>query len=175
MSSSPTLSVQDHNKEDLSSDSSSHTIRDQLAPHPTMSAPELDASVNLGGAFGTPTQQFAQKFLNLLHKFQLTTRLTDLNYKAWSQPILEAFMTIDFEEYLLTPNHRAVNLPSPLHEKVKFLITTYLLKLCDENKEELVRSVLKSGTGSNTLIVYDLHLLWMYLKTRHHTITEGKL
>ncbi|KAG0141416.1 hypothetical protein CROQUDRAFT_9385, partial [Cronartium quercuum f. sp. fusiforme G11] len=125
--------------------------------------------------FSTPVQQYAQKFMNVLHKFQLTTKLTDENYRAWSQPILEAFMSIDCHNYLLKSNFVASTLMEDLHEKTKFLITTYILKLCDENNEAMSQAALKKGTGLDTTIEYDPHALWNFLKARHYTITEGKL
>ncbi|KAG0140690.1 hypothetical protein CROQUDRAFT_12081, partial [Cronartium quercuum f. sp. fusiforme G11] len=125
--------------------------------------------------FGTPVQQYAQKFLNILHKFQLTTKLTDENYYAWHQPILESFMSIDYHNYLLKPSFQASSLNDEQHEKAKFLITTYVLKLCDENNEALSHAILKVGSGIDSSIDYDPYKLWSYLKTRHFSITEGKL
>ncbi|KAG0148067.1 hypothetical protein CROQUDRAFT_10387, partial [Cronartium quercuum f. sp. fusiforme G11] len=74
--------------------------------------------------FGMPVQQYAQKFLNVLHKFQLTTKLTDKNYYAWHQPILELFMTIEYHQYLLKSEFKAPSINDEQHNKAKFIITT---------------------------------------------------
>ncbi|KAG0139221.1 hypothetical protein CROQUDRAFT_55042, partial [Cronartium quercuum f. sp. fusiforme G11] len=78
--------------------------------------------------FGTPLQQYAQKFINMLHKFQLNLELTDENYLAWHKPIHEAFMSIEYAGYLDDVN---LKIPSPMsdeqHNKARFLITMYIL------------------------------------------------
>ncbi|KAG0147800.1 hypothetical protein CROQUDRAFT_9346, partial [Cronartium quercuum f. sp. fusiforme G11] len=108
-------------------------------------------------------------------KFQMSTKLTDPNYKAWKQPILEAFMMIDYDGYLLKTNYKSSILSDELHIRTKFLITTYILKSCDYTNEAMSCAVLKEGTGIDDTMNYDPHTLWDYLKTRHRTITEGKL
>lgn len=141
--------------------------------------------------FGSAIQQFSQDLTKSLSRYQISEKLNDKNFSLWSQPVLEALMSIDYIKYVKKASYKDQNLSAEEHLKVKFIITTWLLSLMDtENArqcrvhlttrssnadEESEDSDEDSDSDSMMIMSYEPALLWKFLKSHHQAISESSL
>lgn len=145
---------------------------------------------NSTSGFGTPIQKFTQALTKSLARFTLSEKLTDKNFMRWSQPVCETLMSLDYISYLKKRNYKDPNLSTKQHNKVKFVLTTWLLSLMDaENIQRsrvhlTVRAASKDDNTSDDTedendeeltMTYEPALLWKFLKAHHQSISESSL
>lgn len=153
-----------------------------------MTSSGIDIS-NIKG-FGTPIQKFTQELTKSLARFTITEKLTDKNFMRWSQPVLETLMSLDYISYVKKRNFKDESLSPEQHQKVKFILTTWLLSLMDaENVQRCrvhltVRATNEDDDSSNDddedaddelSVTYEPALLWRFLKSHHQSISESSL
>lgn len=141
--------------------------------------------------FGSALQQFSQDLTKTLNRYQISEKLTDKNFSQWSQPILEALISLEYVGYVKKSTFKDSNLTDAEHRKVKFIITTWMLGLMDVENARRSRAHLttRSSThdddtdGSNDdsdddsilVMSYEPALLWKFLRSHHQAFSESSL
>lgn len=149
-----------------------------------------NAETSSGKGFGTPIQKFTQELTKSLARFSIVDKLTDKNFMRWSQPILETLMSLDYVSYVKKKNFKDPNLTVEQHNKVKFIITTWLLSSMDAENFQRCRvhlTVRSSNHDSDSsddedddsddglIMTYKPAILWRFLKSHHQSISESSL
>lgn len=141
--------------------------------------------------FGSALQQFPQDLTKSLNWYQITEKLTDKNFSQWSQPVLEALMSLDYVKYVKKASYKDENLSEAEHKKVKFIVTTWLLSLMDAENSRRCRvhlttqsskgdddsEELEEDSDDDSLLImtYKPSMLWKFLKLHHQAISESSL
>lgn len=142
--------------------------------------------------FGTAIQQFSQDLTKSLSRYQISDKLTDKNFSQWSQPVIEALMSLDYVGYLKKSSYKDPSLSDAEHTKVKFVLTTWMLGLMDAENVRRCRVHLTSRSNlkdddsdesaddsdddtSLVVMAYEPALLWKFLKSHHQAISESSL
>lgn len=143
-----------------------------------------------GKGFGTPIQKFTQELTKSLARFSITEKLTDKNFMRWSQPVLETLMSLDYVLYVKKRSYKDESLSNKQHLKVKFVLTTWLLSLMDNENVQRCRVHLTvraakdnedssdnddSETEDELYMTYEPAILWRFLKSHHQSISESSL
>lgn len=154
-----------------------------------MEVPSDQVSANK--TFGKALQRFAQDLTKSLARYTITEKLSDKNFMRWSQPVKEAIMSMDYILYIKKRNHRDANLTEDQHNKVKFIITTWLLSLMDAENVQRSRVHLtvrapnhddesseeddEDESEDELTMTYEPALLWKFLRSHHQAISESSL
>lgn len=143
-----------------------------------------------GKGFGTPIQKFTQELTKSLARFTITEKLSDKSFMRWSQPVLETLMSLDYVSYVKKKNFRDESLSTEQHQKVKFILTTWLLGLMDAENVQRCRVHLtfrstkvddessesdEDDDEEQLSMSYEPALLWRFLKSHHQSISESSL
>lgn len=126
----PSQSEQTLDDESYSSDESSQTTTHRNFTMANEQVPDEGLTKN-PKRFGSAIQQFSQDLTKSLSWYQIVDKLNDKNFALWSQPVLEALMSLDYIKYVKKTSYRDQCLTDAEHLKVKFIITTWLLSLMD--------------------------------------------
>lgn len=173
-----------------SSDDSSHTKTNR--PFIMASDHVIDDSLTKSPKrFGSAMQQFSQDLTKSLSRYKISEKLNDKNFSQWSQPVLEALMSIDYIKYVKKSTYKDQNLSDDEHRKVKFIITTWLLSLMNNENarrcrvhlttrsssadEESEESDNESDQDSILIMSYKPAMLWKFLKSHHQAISKSSL
>lgn len=188
----PPSSVVDQ-QSDLESASSNESFLTATRKDTTMAsgqAPE-DLQSKTSKRFGTALQQFSQDLTKSLSRYQISEKLTDKNFSHWSQPVIEALMSLDYVGYVKKTTFKDHSLSDEEHTKVKFILNTWMLSLMDtenvrrcrvhlttrSNQKENASEESEDDSDDNMLLVmsYEPALLWKFLKSHHQAILNQVL
>lgn len=139
------------------------------------SSMSLSDSTDSIKVFGSGIQQFSQRLSAALARFNISVQLTDSNFNDWAPPILESLQTLCLNLYLTSPNYREENMTMQRHEKLREILTTWILSHMDVNNGRRSRSHLSSYASGIMTTDYDPHKLWLFINSYHCSITEAKL
>lgn len=168
--------------------STSPTLSDCPSPKLTNMNP---SSVDNKG-FGTPMQQFVQKLNAVLAKYHLDTKLSDGNFPDWSLGIKQVLKSIDYHKYLKKSDYKAEGLTDEQHQKVKLVITIWMLNLMDHENKNRCQTMLRlrrerteadddtdtereDESDDEDEMVYKPSLIYKYLRNHHNKISESGL
>lgn len=140
--------------------------------NPTMSLTDGNESIKV---FGTGIQQFAQRLSAALARFNISVRLTDSNFNDWAPPIVESLQTLCLNLYLTSPNYREETMTLIRHDKLREILTTWILSHMDVNNGRRSRAHLTSYSNGVMSTDYDPHKLWSFINSYHCSITKARL
>lgn len=126
-------------------------------------------------AFGTNLQQFAQRLSAALARFNINVTLSDSNFTDWSPVIMESLQTLCLNQYLTNLAYDKENMTMARHEKLKEILTTWMLSHMDVDNARRSRSHLTTYSSGMMTVSYDPHSLWSFVNSYHCSITEGRL
>lgn len=173
-----------------SSDESTHTTTNKTF---IMASEQINDEAQSKGPkrFGSALQQFSQDLTKSLSRHQISAKLNDKNFSQWSQPVLEVLMSLDYIKYMKKSTYKDLNLSDAEHKKVKFIITTWLLSLMDNENARRCRVHLttrstraddesedsddESDNDSLLIMLYEPAMLWKFLRSHHQAISESSL
>lgn len=188
----PPPSVIEHStdNESSSSEDSSYTIKGNKDTMSAQSQPEENTLIS-SKRFGTVTQQFSLDLTKSLSRYHITEKLINKNFSQWSQPVLEALMSLDYVGYVKKKAYKDPNIFNAEHLKVKFILTMWMLSLMDTENMRRCRVHLtvrspnldnnpddsddESDDDSLMIMSYKPSLLWKFLKSHHQSISESSL
>lgn len=125
--------------------------------------------------FGSEVQKFAQKVSSTLARYKISISLTDANFNDWSPPIVEALQTLGYEQYLFDVNHQDNSLSTSKEDRLRLIITTWILSHMDASNARRTRNHLTGYTQGIAKVEYCPHRLWKYISEFHCTISESRL
>lgn len=125
--------------------------------------------------FGMSLQQFAQRLTAALGRFNITVILSDTNFTDWAPSILESLQTLCLSPYLTIPTYHEESMTMARHEKLKEVLTTWMISHMDADNARRTRSHLTSYSSGVMTTAYDPHTLWTFINSYHCSITEARL
>lgn len=167
------------------------------SPAPTISNCSSPTQLNMNSSseskgFSTPIQQFVQKLNALLAKYNLDTKLSDGNFPDWSLGIKQVLKSIDYYKYLRKVDYRAEGLTDEQQQKVKLVITIWMLNLMNQENKSRCQTMLRLRSERNEEdddsdteredesddeeeMAYEPSMIYKFLRNHHSKISESGL